>query len=37
MKREITQDSDCIDKPKLSEKFGKIQQKLGLEKRGIQI
>ena len=37
VKKEITQDSDYIDKPKLSEKFGKIQQKLGLEKRGIQI
>ena len=34
---EIIQNDDHLDLPKLSKKYGEMQQKLGLEIRGVQI
>ena len=36
VEREIIQDGDYIDLRKLSEIYGEMQQKLGLEKKGVQ-
>ena len=36
IEKEAIQDGDFIDLCKLSEKYGEMQQKLGLEKRGVQ-